>query len=261
MSKKIFVLLLLICLTICSFSYADIIPIDESDDNEYLYGEESTNSQYQLVIEDDANLLSQEETQKLRERMTPLTEFGHIIFKSINENNANSTRSYAENYYFNRFQHDSGSMLLIDMDEKMVYIVSEGSNKNSIDNGKSESITDNIYKYLSQKNYFTGADIAFSQMNTVLSGQKIAEPMKYISNIIIAFLVSSFITFFFIMRKSDLKKASNKDLVKDCVIAFSAANILGSVIGTTKKYSPQSSSSSSSGGGGFSGGGRRWIFW
>ena len=66
----------------------------------YNYVDEETN--YKLIIEDDANLLSLEEINKLKDDMQPLTKYGNIMFKSINENNM-SASSYAKNYYHNTF--------------------------------------------------------------------------------------------------------------------------------------------------------------
>jgi uncharacterized protein len=235
-NKKILFFILVICLTISSFSFA-----------------------FDLVIEDDANLLSAEETEMLRDKMEPLTQYGNIIFKSINNNNFSSTNEYARNYYYNKYRNESGTILIIDMQYRYVYIVSAGNNYATITNKKAEVITDNIYRYLSSKNYYEGSSKAIEQLNTLLEGGKIFEPMRYISNILIALIISAFLNFFFIMRKSAFKKVTNKELVKDCVIAFSTANIIGNVVGTTRKYSPRSSSSGS--GGGFSGGGRRRIFW
>ncbi len=238
MNKKILFVILIICLTISSFSFA-----------------------YDLIIEDDASLLSEQEAVMLKEKMQTLTQYGNIIFKSIRNNNSSSTYEYAKNYYYSKYGNDSGTILIIDMQYRYVYIVSAGNNYATITTKKAEVITDNIYRYLSSQKYYEGASKAFEQLDTLLEGGKIFEPMRYISNVLIALIVSAFLNFFFIMRKSAFKKVTNKELVKDCVIAFSTANIIGNVIGTTKRYSPRSSSSGGSGGGHSGGGRRRRILW
>ena len=48
------------------------------------------------------------------------------------------------------------------------------------------SITDNTYTYATNKDYYGCASYSFKQINTILSGGKIAEPMRYTSNIFIA---------------------------------------------------------------------------
>ncbi len=208
---------------------------------------------YDLVIEDDASLLTPDELQSLEQDMTPLKEYGNIIFKSI-DRNSTSTYDYAKNYYYNRYGNENGTILIIDMQNRYVYIVSAGSNYATITTKKAEVITDNIYRYLTNQNYYEGVSKAFGQINTLLNGGKIFEPMRYISNVLISLIVSAFLVFFFIMRKSAFKKVTNKELIRDCVIAFSAANVVGAVTGTKKVYNPPSSSSS---GGGSFGGGRR----
>ena len=69
---------------------------------------------YKLIIEDDANLLSDEEINKLTDEMYSLTKYGNIAFKSISDNYS-STDSYARNYYHEKFSNQSGTLFLIDM--------------------------------------------------------------------------------------------------------------------------------------------------
>ena len=51
---------------------------------EELYVNEINN--YKVIYEDDAKLLSEDEKEKLKEVMIPLTEYGNILFKTINDN-------------------------------------------------------------------------------------------------------------------------------------------------------------------------------
>ncbi len=235
MNKKILFSFIIILILIASFCFA----VSESD---------------LLIIEDDADLLTEEEETELEHIMSPLTEYGRIVFKSINQNPEYDTETYARNYYYSHYGNENGTILLIDMQYRYVYIVSGGYNYTVITPRKAQIITDNIYKYLTNKEYFEGSKLSFEQIGTLLEGGKIYEPMRYISSALISLIASAFLVFFFIMRKSAFKKIPNKDLVKDCIIAFSAANIIGSAVGTIKKYSPSSSSSGGSSGGG---GGRR----
>ena len=80
------------------------------------------NSKYELIIEDDANLLSSNEKQMLEEKMGPLLEYGNIDFKSIDNNPYSFAERYASNYYHSKFQTESGTLFLIDMDNREIYI-------------------------------------------------------------------------------------------------------------------------------------------
>ena len=234
---------------------------DNSDENVSNTVINESFSKYKLVIEDDANLLSEEEKIKLMDDMTPLTEYGHIIFKSINTNPYGNTYKYGKNYYYNNFQNENGTLLLIDMSQREVYIISGGDNYKTITTAKSEIITDNIYRYLSAGNYYEGASQAYYQMNQLLKGYKIAEPMRYASNIVISLVLAFFINFVIIMITCSPKKSKlNKDALD---MAVTVNSFKAEKNGTHRVYSPVSESSGSSGGhsggghsgGGFSGGG------
>ena len=43
---------------------------------------------YKIIVEDDADLLSEEEEIKLYDKMAPVTEYGNVAFKTTNDNNS-----------------------------------------------------------------------------------------------------------------------------------------------------------------------------
>lgn len=209
---------------------------------------------YSIVIEDDANLLTAEEETKLLDKMKSLTQYGNIAFKSISTNST-TAEAYARNYYHEKFGTDSGTVFLIDMYTRMIYIFSDGYNHSVITNGKANIITDNIYKYASNKDYYNCAYNAYDQMETLLAGGKILEPMRYISNIIISLVTAFFVNFLIVLNITRIKKAKNNEILKDCDINFIINDVHGTKTGTHRVYSPQDSGGSSSGGGGGGGGG------
>ena len=211
-------------------------------------------NQYQLIIDDQANLLTEDEINKLQEEMKDLLEYGHIAFVSTNSNYS-SAESFARTYYHNHFSTDSGTLFLIDMDNRMIYIFSDGENHRYITNSKATIITDNIYKYASREEYYECAHYAFKQIKTILEGGKIAEPMRHTSNIVLSLVLAFFINFFIVTGKSKIKSASSNSIVKDCDISFAVNSIKGTKTGTHKVYNPPSDSGGSSGGGGGGGGG------
>ena len=72
-------------------------------------------SRYQLIVEDDAHLLSEEEIAKLKDKMSPLTKYGNIIFKSIDQSDIENptTEVYARNYYRLFFKTNRNIHLII----------------------------------------------------------------------------------------------------------------------------------------------------
>lgn len=249
MSKKLFLFLVLMLLMPILFVKAQTL------DN-YV----NTETGYKAVIEDDANLLKDYEINNLYDEMSKLTKYGNIIFKSI-ESNYDTTDSYARDYYHDNYGTRSGTLFLIDMNNREIYIFSDGSNYKIITSAKAYIITDNTYRYATNKNYYKCASVAFSQVNTLLEGGKISEPMRYITNALAAIVIASLINFIIVLITTSIKKADNKELMSNCNIKFNTSNIDVTKTGTHRVYSPVSESSGgggssgSGGGGGSSGGG------
>ena len=71
---------------------------------------------YQVIVEDDANLLTDEEETTLGKEMAPITTYGSVAFKSIDYNPYYSTEDYIRSYYRDTFGSTSATVFLIDMD-------------------------------------------------------------------------------------------------------------------------------------------------
>lgn len=220
----------------------------------------SINNNYVIVIEDDANLLTEKEEQQLRKQMEVLTEFGNVMFKTTNTVNRNTSLSFIQNYYYSMFGNRSGVAFYIDMNKRQVCACATGGLDRIITSSKCDTIMDNVYTYAKRGNYYECAAKTFSQMNNLLNGEKIAESMKYISNGIIAVMVSLFVSYGLSMLISGNRKATNKELIDECKTFLEHSDIGVAKTGTHSEYSPVSDSSSS-GGGSSGGGGRRRLFW
>lgn len=202
MNKNKFKILFILILSIFGINNVYALPDDSSltdETNNPIAEEENLstelytnpNTGYQLIIEDDANLLSDFEEEKLRKEMQPLTEYGNIAFKST-EVSSYSTSAFSDSYYHDKFGTASGTVFVVDMRRRQIYIFSDGANYETITNGKADIITDNIYTYASEGDYYKCASVAYEQMYTILNGGKIAEPMRYISNTLIALTAKIF---------------------------------------------------------------------
>ena len=137
------------------------------------------------------------------------------------------------------------------MDNREIYIFSDGAIYRTVTKSYAESITDNVYSYASKGNYYRCASEAFEQINTLLAGQKIAQPMKNISNVLLALILAALINYFLAMRTAGSAKASSKEILNSISTQFSFRNAQKCLTKQDKVYSPPSSSS----GGGHSGGG------
>ena len=209
---------------------------------------------YKVVIEDDAQLLTDGEKSQLAETMKDITPYGDVAFKSI-DYNSYSTETYIERYYNSIFGTGSGTVFLIDMDNRNIWIYSDGSIYSTITTAYANVITDNVYAYASDKDYFTCANKAFIQEAALLQGRRISQPMKYISNALLAIAIAILINYFIVRQTSRVRKASDNEIVNGVFANNAFNNVSVNFIRQTRTYSPRSSSSSGSSGGHSGGGG------
>lgn len=219
---------------------------------------------YQIIIEDDANLLSDDEEDALSEIMMETTEYGHALFKTIDRNHR-SAESYAKQFYKDKVGTKSGTLFLIDMANRKIWIHSDGQVYGTITKSYANTIADNAYKEATAGNYSNCASIVFTQINDLLAGHRIPQPMKYISNLLFALILALLINFVFVSVQARLRKPKDKQVLANIDHHFKITKTGSSYAHTTKHYSPvtynsDSSDSRSSGGsdsssGGSSGGG------
>ncbi len=245
---------------------------DEYDGENYMYFE-SDESGYGAYVVDDARLLTEYDRGLLLQDMWEMLPYGNAIFLTLADNpyydgsgnKSAAAKSYAEYYYSYYFPaSENGVLFLIDMDTRILWITGAGELQRTITDSFANTITDNVYSYAVDEDYFTCGSKAFSQVVQVLRGQRIARPMKYICNAILALFISFFLNYYLAKRTSKTREASHSEILKNLNNTFSLSNIKLIKTGETRKYSPRSSGSSGGGrsgggggggGGGFSGGG------
>lgn len=215
---------------------------------------ENAETGYQVVIEDDAALLSREEITALAETMKPITEYGNVAFKSVSDNSLD-TSSFAKYFYKNYFGTDSGTVFVIDMDNRNIWIFSDGTVYRTITKSYANTITDNVYRYASDARYFDCANDAFGQIHTLLEGGKVMQPMKYISNALLAVIIALLLNFAWICYFSRLKSPTSKEIMRSLESHFTHGDPTAVFTHETKVYDPVSDSSSSGSSGGGGGGG------
>lgn len=208
---------------------------------------------YELYIADWAQLISSSDKEALLEDMKPITEHGNVAFISIEDNNTYSTEKYAKNFCTEYFGYESGTVFIIDMDYRYIWIYSQGSIYNTITDDYADTITDNVYSYASSQDYYTCASKAFNQINSILEGKWIAQPMKFICNALLSIAIALLINYFLVMALSRSRKPTTNQLLNGIYSKVNINNARADFTHQTKRYSPQSSSSG--GGGGSHGGG------
>lgn len=209
----------------------------------------NSDTSYRVVMQDNADLLTDQEEKALIEVMKPITVYGNVAFVTT-DYNSSSADSFAQSTYRNFFGTKSGTLFLIDMDNRMIYIFSDGKIYRTITKSYANTITDNVYRYASSKNYFACAAKAFEQINTLLAGGHIMQPMKHISNFLLAIILGILINYFRILFWHSKSKPRTEDIVDNMDHHVNFTDVNYKLISSRKYYH-----SSDSGGGGSSGGG------
>ena len=229
--------------------------IAESDSGCVLWMNEETG--YQVAVEDDADLLTDEEKALLAFDMRALTAYGNAVFKSVSYNNY-SASWFAQDCYHRLMGSESGTLFLIDMSNREIYIFSDGAVYKTVTTAYANTITDNVYRYASDQDYYQCASGAFGQIHALLSGRRIAQPMKYISNALLALILAALINYFLVRILSASSKPDTREILNSVYARFAFSNVQRRLTSQSKVYQPRSTDSSGGshgGGGGHSGAG------
>lgn len=223
---------------------------------------------FEARVYDDAELFTMEEAQQLYEDLYELTQISNAMILTVTKNpfgySESSTRyekdlcSSVYDQFYGRMpngQYENGIIFLIDMDTRWLYIYREGEVKNELTEGKCDSITDNAYSYAGSGDYFRCAERSIAQINTVINGGAIFEPMKIVSNLLIAMTICFIITYIIASRGAKAHEPSEEELLRYAVRNFEHGVINDILLRTDKRYNPPSSSSGGGGHGGGGGGG------
>lgn len=215
-----------------------------------------TNSETSLSakVMDEADILSDEDEKTLLVEMQKMTQWGNALFYTTTQNAGVSSQELAEITYKRVFGSGTdGSIFLIDMNQRRLEIYSDGAVYGTITTDYAQTITDNIYKTASGGNYFDCASEAFKQMTTLLAGGKIRQPMKYISNYLLALALALIICYFYM--RSQPKTSNEKAQPKADPVFNGKINNISVTKGRLSSRVIQSSSGGGRSGGGGGGGG------
>lgn len=216
-------------------------------------------SGYAVVVEDECNLLSDYEKQQMIEVMEEISAYGNVAFVSaLGGEKSRHTESLAKVRYLEYFDNTAGTIFFIDMKSRYLYIYSHEEMYDVITSNYANTITDNVYRSATNGAYGECAISAFSQILSLLQGQSISQPMKYISNTLLGLALGLLLTFLWLLRWYGRHAAEREDKLK---MVMTDVKFIGTYVmddKTTETYYPQGNrtagSSSSSGFGGFDSG-------
>ena len=216
---------------------------------------------FSYVLDDSADFLTDDQEHSLEKQMYALTAYCNVAFVTTTDHNSYTTEDFAADYFDDVFgPHANGTIFVIDRCLNEIYLYSDGSAHKIITDSRARSITDNTYTYARDKDYYSCASKTFAQIETLMQGKRIAEPMRYLCSALLAIVVALFLNLFIALWSSRSRKASRKLVLTGVYTQMHINNPQTQFIRQTRTYSPVSSSSSggsfhSGGGGGHSGGG------
>ena len=223
---------------------------------------------YSVFIDDSADLLTDAEEAELFLKMKPITKYGGAAFVTAFPDRM-SAKQFAQQRYLDYFGYESGTIFVVDMAGRELWLHSNGAIYNRITKAYATTITDNVYSYASKGDYYGCAAKVFEQEARLLEGGRIAQPMKVITNILTAVIIGLLANFLLLLYLGRDGRVTGEDIMKAAAVGVTAASAGAVLLNTRKKYVPRTSDSSSSGGhsgghsshsggsfgGGFSGGG------
>ena len=215
---------------------------------------QNSDTGYTAYIDDEEDLLSSSEEENLLKQLVPLTQYGNVAF--LSGRGEYSAAATIRDFYNEVFYGKSGLIFFIDMENREIRIQSGGAFYRTISSDVANSITDNVYVFASNGDYYRTATVAFSQVKAKMEGRFVATPMRWISNFFLAIFLGLLFNFTMLLLTWKQNRAGSKAVLG----ALRPNMILGNreVIMTNQTKVRLSSSSSRRGGqsgGGFSGGG------
>ena len=243
--RKILILALAAVLALASIGYAageDVL-------------EKNEETGYRLVISDEGNLIDSAEMQAVTESMRPILEYANVGFLTYpsggsTSNSATKAQKWGDQTFGagTRF-----TVFIIDMSTRHLDIYASRPLSGTLTAAAENSISDNTYKYATRGDYAGCAKETFRQIAKVLRGEKIATPMKYISNALLAVIAAIFAAYLLISGWARKEQAVSMPYIIKGAAAGAATVILANKL--KKVVHHESSSGHGGGGGGFSGGG------
>lgn len=212
----------------------------------------------EVYIMDDAGMLSDAEIDRLKTDMLPVTAFYPVAFVTTTDTNGTSAVRYSLAVYNEIFDRDGGILFLIDFDTtdsdgRQLYLrVTDRSTKLSV--AKCNTIMDNVYTYARDGRYYDCARLTFQQVTDVLDDRAVPQPMKHMSNLLIAVCAALFAVFSSANRRTKIKTPSEVYLLDNNITK--TVKLTNPHTTLVKRYTVSNApSGGGGGGGGFSGGG------
>ena len=254
----------LLLLTMLVFSAIVVQPVFAVD-MQHAETKKNEESGYSAIILDNADLLSTEEEEQLLEKMQNLTSYCSAVFVSSQESHLFDVESYAEQTLDDVCEQmdliwENTTLFIIDMYNRELCVTSGSAVAKIVPVSMANTITDNVYTYASAKNYEACAEKVFEQIGQLMEGQKIAQPMRFITAALLAVFAGLAIALILVRVRTKRLETSYSEMIgalqkKDFEPNISAELISSKRVPHVEVHVSGGGGGPHGGGGGFHGGG------
>ncbi|MBQ7535103.1 MAG: TPM domain-containing protein [Stomatobaculum sp.] len=212
---------------------------------------ENNETGYFAYLADDADLFNKGDEERLAEQLIPITEYGNAAVVTAYVQGQN-TSNFAKDAYISLFGNGvSGTIFIIDMGNRNIWICSDGEIYKTITKGYANIICDNVYRHATKGRYYKCASEALSQITVLLDGGKIARPMKLITSVLLALLLSCILNYWMVTLTVGVEPPTADVLAGGVIGSVAASNAAQKIIRTKRTYDPPSKGGGGGGGHGF----------
>ena len=219
--------------------------------------EKNEETGYSLVINDEGDLIDRADMQAVTEAMRPILQYASVGFLTYpsggsSSNSATKAQKWGDSVFGSGTRF---TVFIIDMSTRHLDIYASRPLSGILTAAEENSIADNVYRYATRGDYAGCAEEAFRQIDKVLQGEKIATPMKYVSNALLAVIAAIFAAYLLISGWARKEQEVSMPAVVKGAAAGAATLVLGSTLKKVVHHESSSGHGGGGGGGGFGGGG------
>lgn len=217
-----------------------------------VYYYENPDTGYIAAVQDMAWIFSEDQKKEIIEEIAPVTEYGNAFLFTTDES-VLATDDFALQAYNAAFGHDSGVMIIEDVNGRTLRMRTFGEIGKAVKSSEIGIIVSDVSKYAEDGDFEQCAIKAFSEVGTVMGGGKIGEilsgsgigrPLKFIGCFFIAFILSFFINFMIVRMHTRKKDVAAEEIIMGLYSKCHAEDYRDEVIATQSVYAPLSSKKS-----------------
>ena len=201
---------------------------------------------YEARVIDELGLLSENERQNLlSDYMKPITRYANVVFWTTNMKTSDEV-DQARLKRREQFGLTNATIFAINLNVRKLTIQSYGVD-DIITKSRANSITNNVRNYATRGDYYQAASKAFNQINSLLDGNRIAEPMKVMSNICLALMAGLLLMFRFVRKSvSTFTRPSSSEVLRRGMAPLVIREVRVTREEDLREYSPPTRESSCS---------------